>query len=53
MKKYAKLYMQTIEEKNGHGLDSMVKSKISDRSERHSFISEAPSLDVNTNKGLR
>jgi hypothetical protein len=31
----------------------MIKSRISDRSERHSFISDAPSLDISMNKGLR
>lgn len=31
----------------------MEKSRISDRSERHSFISDAPVLDISSNKALR
>lgn len=51
LQRYARLYKQTRDEKDV--LDSMIKSRISDRSERHSFISDAPSLDISMNKGLR
>lgn len=48
------MYKQTREERDS--LDNMLrmeKSRISDRSERHSFINDNSYLDISTNKPLR